>query len=331
LRELVRTNNAVLITAIEALLKGASIPSMVLDQHMSVLEGSLGMLPRRIVVDDEHWQVARELLEQAGLAHELRVGSGSPPSETTDDAVLGGRLRLKQKKRGHRIGHDAILLAAAAGAQSGDRVVEFGAGIGAAGLALAVRCPGVDVTLVEIDPELSGIAAENVVRNGLGGRARVVTLDVSASADEFAARGIGSGTADCVLTNPPFNNPARQNVSPDPARRAAHAAGEGLLAVWVDAAERLLHSAGTLTLIWRADGLAEVLAALDTRFGDIAVLPVHGRAGAPAIRVLVRARKGSRAPLALLPGLMLNDERGKPTAEAEAVLRRAEALRLASD
>ena len=89
------------------------------------------------------------------------------------------------------------------------------------------------------------------------------------------------------------------------------------------AAARVLHSAGTLTLIWRADGLAEVLAALDARFGDVAVLPVHGRAGAPAIRVLVRARKGSRAPLALLPGLMLNDEAGKPTAAAEAVLRGA--------
>jgi tRNA1(Val) A37 N6-methylase TrmN6 len=331
LRELVRTNNAVLITAIEALLKGANIPNMVLDQHMSVLEGSLGMLPRRIVVEDEHWQVARELLEDAGLAHELRPGSDGLPSETTDDAVLGGRLRLKQKKRGHRIGHDAILLAAATGAQPGDRVVEFGAGVGAAGLALAVRCPEVDVTLLEIDRELSGIAAKNVSRNGLSQRLRVVTLDVTASADELAARGIGPGSADQVLMNPPFNNPARQNVSPDPARRAAHAAGDGLLASWVDAAERVLHSAGTLTLIWRADGLAEVLAALDKRFGGIAVLPVHGRAGSPAIRVLVSARKGSRAPFALLPGLMLNDETGKPTAAAEAVLRGAEALRLASD
>ena len=75
-----------------------------------------------------------------------------------------------------------------------------------------------------------------------------------------------------------------------------------MLAAWVDAAARLLHSAGTLTLIWRADGLAEVLAALDGGFGDVAVLPVHGRAGAPAIRVLVRARKGSRAPLDAVAG-----------------------------
>jgi len=154
---------------------------------------------------------------------------------------------------------------------------------------------------------------------------------VTAPADGFAAFGIGPGNVDQVLMNPPFNNPSRQNVSPDPDRRAAHAAGEGALAAWIDAAAWVLHSAGTLTLIWRADGLAEVLAALDERFGDVAVLPVHGRAGQPAIRVLVRARKGSRAPLVLLPGLMLNDENGRPTAAAEAVLRNAEALPLAPD
>jgi len=72
MREIVRTNDVVLITAIEALLKGASIPHMVLDQNMSVLDGSLGMLPRRIVVDGEHIGRARRLLTEAGLGHELR-------------------------------------------------------------------------------------------------------------------------------------------------------------------------------------------------------------------------------------------------------------------
>ena len=187
------------------------------------------------------------------------------------------------------------------------------------------------MTLLEIDPELSDIAAQNIVRNGLEQRARAVMLDVTAPADDFAAQGIGPGSADNVLMNQPFNNPARQNVSPDPVRRMAHAAGDGILANWTTAAAWVLHSAGALTLIWRADGLDEVLAALSDRFGGIAVLPVHGRAGAPAIRVVVQARKGSRAPLALLPGLMLNDETGKPTAAAEAVLRGAAALPLVSD
>jgi tRNA1(Val) A37 N6-methylase TrmN6 len=323
LRELVRTNNAVLITAIEALLKAADIPHVVLDRHMSVLEGSLGILPRRILVDDEHQDFARQLLADAGLAHELRPGSPQP--ELTDDGVLGGRLRLQQKRRGHRFGHDAILLAAATAARAGDRAVDLGAGVGAAGLALAVRVPDVEVTLVEIDAELAVIAAENIKRNGLDQRARVVALDVAAPAGEFAARGLPAGTADHVLMNPQFNDPARQNVSPDPGRRLAHAGGA--LGAWVDAAARLLHSAGTLTLIWRADGLADALAALNG-FGDVAVLPVHGRADQPAIRVLVAARKGGRAPLRLMPPLMLNDASGRPTIEAEAVLRDAAALAL---
>ncbi len=76
MREIVRTNDAVLITAIEALLKGAGIGHMVLDQNMSVLDGSIGMLPRRIVVDDDDVTRARRLLTEAGLGHELRPDVG---------------------------------------------------------------------------------------------------------------------------------------------------------------------------------------------------------------------------------------------------------------
>src|SRR4029079_9882242 len=187
MRELVRTNNAVLITAIEALLKAADIPHVVLDRHMSVLEGSLGILPRRILVDDEHQYYARQLLADAGLAHELRPGSPQP--ELTDDGVLGGRLRLRQKRSGHRFGHDAILLAAATAGRAGDRAVDLGAGVGAAGLALAVRVPDVEVTLVEIDAELAAIAAENIKRNGLDHRAR----DKQAYWSGPPRRGVGAG------------------------------------------------------------------------------------------------------------------------------------------
>ena len=76
MREIVRTNDAVLITAIEALLNGAGIPHMVLDQNMSVLDGSLGMLPRRIVVDEGYLARARRLLTEAGLGYELRPDGG---------------------------------------------------------------------------------------------------------------------------------------------------------------------------------------------------------------------------------------------------------------
>ena len=326
MRELVRTNDAVLVSAIQALLDAAGIPHVVLDQNMSVLEGSLGILPRRILVHDEHQESARRLLEDAGLSHELRPSAAAGQEELTDDAVLGGRLRLKQKRRGHRVGHDAILLAAATGARTGDRAVDLGAGVGAAGLALAVRVSEASVTLVEVDPELAAIAADNIERNGLSDRANAVVLDVSAPAEAFAAAGLGPGGADHVLMNPPFNDPSRQKVSPDQDRSLAHAAPEASLADWVAAAAWLVHSAGMLTMIWRADGLAHVLASVSKSFGGLVVLPVHGRAGEPAIRILVQATKGSSAPLKLLPGFMLNDRSGRPTAEAEAVLRAAAAL-----
>jgi tRNA1(Val) A37 N6-methylase TrmN6 len=126
--------------------------------------------------------------------------------------------------------------------------------------------------------------------------------------------------------NPPFNDPLRQNASPDAGRRRAHAASGETLARWIARAESLLARSATLTMIWRADGLADVLAALDAQFGDVGILPVYPRPDAAAIRILVRATKGSGAPLALLPGLALNDLDGKPTMEAEEILRGGQSL-----
>jgi tRNA1(Val) A37 N6-methylase TrmN6 len=249
--------------------------------------------------------------------------------ETTQDAVLGGRLTLRQPRHGHRVGHDAILLAAATPARPGERAVDLFAGVGAAGLALALRVPGLDVRLVEIDPALVTLARDNIARNALSDRARAVVLDVNAPASEFSAAGISAGSADRVLMNPPFNDPLRQRASPQAGRRLAHAVPHEQLSAWVGVASRLLKPNGVLTLIWRADGLAHALDALTRRFGAIAVLPVHPGPDAAAIRVLVRAVKSSRAPLRLLPGLVLNDAAGRPTAAAEAVLRENAELRLA--
>jgi len=246
--------------------------------------------------------------------------------DTTEDAVLGGRLVLRQPRRGHRFGHDAILLAAATDAHAGERACELGAGVGAAGLALAQRVSGLGVTLVEIDPALALLARENATRNQLSDRVDVVTLDVAASARAFAQSGLPAESCARVLMNPPFNA-SGQRASPDAARRSAHVGSADTLRVWVDRASFLLGASGALTLIWRADGLADVLSAL-AAFGAVTVLPIHPRPNAAAIRILVAAAKGSRAPLALLPGLMLNDTDGRPSAAAEAVLRGGAALSL---
>ena len=241
-----------------------------------------------------------------------------PVAEFTEDAFLGGQLRLRQPKSGHRAGHDAMLLAAATAAVSGDRVVDFGAGVGAAGLAVARRVAGIKLVLVERDERLVALARGNAAANAIA--ADVIALDVTSSAEMFAAAGLGPDSADVVLMNPPFNDEARHRASPDTARASAHVATVATLESWIHAARRVLKSGGILSLIWRADGIADVLAALDRGFGSLVILPVHGDAKASAIRVLIRAIKGGRAPTQIRAALILNDESAVPNKQVQEIL-----------
>lgn len=251
--------------------------------------------------------------------------------QTSEDAVLDGRLRLRQPLSGHRVGHDAILLAAATGGHASELAVDLGAGVGGAGLALAVRVEGLKVALVEIDAALARLASDNARVNGLADRMRVITADVE-DVNALTAAGLVAGAADRVLMNPPFHDAGRHNVSPDARRRLAHAGGLDLLQRWVACADRLLKPGGVLTLMWRADELDGVLAALAVRFGGAAILPVLPREGASPIRVLVRAVKGgSGVSPTYAPALVLNDAHGRPSAAAEAVLRGGQRLTLVED
>jgi len=250
--------------------------------------------------------------------------------DTSDDAILGGRLTLRQPLEGHRFGHDAILLAAATAGRAGELAVDLGAGVGAAGLALASRVSGLRLVLVEIDPVLSRLAADNAKRNKLDDRVRAITCDVE-DRNTLAAAGLHGGSADRVLMNPPFHDARRHNVSPDARRRLAHASEPGLLARWLASAAWLLKPGGSLTLIWRADETDEVLAALKSGFGAITVLRVMPREDAAAIRVLVHAVNGEGGAATQRPPLVLNDVSGRPTAVAEAVLRGGQRLTLVED
>jgi tRNA1(Val) A37 N6-methylase TrmN6 len=250
-----------------------------------------------------------------------------PCHEFTVDAFLGGKLHLRQPKSGHRAGHDAMLLAAATPARSGDRVVEFGAGVGAAGLAVAKRVAGIKLVLVEIDEGLAELARGNAVSNAIA--ADLIALDVTSGLGAFEAAGLSVDSADVVLMNPPFNDSARHRASPDKARASAHVATPATLESWIHAGRRILKSGGVLAMIWRADGIAEVLAALDRGFGSLAIVPVHADATSPAIRLLVRAIKGGKAPTRVEPALILNDESARPNQKAQDILAGKEILPLA--
>ena len=236
----------------------------------------------------------------------------------TEDRLLDGRVRLRQPARGYRAGLDAALLAAACDAQPGQRVLEAGCGAGGALLAAAARRPGVRFVGVERDATALTLAQDNIALNGFEGRVEAIEGDVAV---RFST--LGLEPFDAAMTNPPFFDDSASLRGPAPERRAAWMADDGL-AAWIGFLSKGVREGGTLTLIHRADRLADLLALLGEKCGGIQVRPIHPFADQPAKRVLVRAIKTGKAPLKLLPGLVLHDHDGdKHRPEVEAILRGA--------
>lgn len=254
----------------------------------------------------------------------MAAAGGASADAATVDAFLGGRLEAVQPVGGHRSGLEALLVSAAVESAFAGTVVDLGAGAGVAGFAVAARCPRARVVLVERDPEALACARASLALPAnctFAERVSAIAGDIAAPEAMGAAGALAAGSADMVIANPPFND-ARATTSPRPARADAHVLGEGGLDPWLRAAAWLLKPRGHLAVIFRADGLDELLAACRGRFGALDVLPVQPRADDPAHRVVVRAVKASRAPLRLLPALVLHEAgESRFTPNAEAVLR----------
>jgi tRNA1(Val) A37 N6-methylase TrmN6 len=233
------------------------------------------------------------------------------------ETFLDGRVRVAQPGTGFRAGLDAVMLAAAVPAKAGERVLELGAGAGTASLCLTARVPGAAVTGVEIDGALVELARTNAAENGMG--ARFLAADVFALPPELRV------DFDQVFCNPPFHGEGR--ASPDAGRAGALMDG-GRLLDWLRLGLQRTVSGGFFTAILRADRLNEALGALPQR--GVVAFPLWPREGVPAKRVIVQARKGARAPFLLLPGLVLHADGGAWTPQADAVLRRGDALALDS-
>lgn len=239
--------------------------------------------------------------------------------EIVENALLGGRVRLRQPARGYRAGMDAALLAAAVEAKAGERAVEAGCGAGAVLMQIAARRPGVRLTGLEREPAMAALARENAALNGV--EAEVIECDVAAG-----FRALGLAPFDHAVSNPPFFDDPGALRAPAEGKRGAWMADDGL-AAWTGFLLKAVREGGTITVIHRADRLADLLAGLGETAGSFAVRPVHPFADAPAKRVLVRAVKTGKAPLRLLPALVLHDRGGgKHLPEAEAVLRGEAAL-----
>ena len=234
----------------------------------------------------------------------------------TENSILGGRVRLRQSVSGYRAGVDAALLAAACDAPAGARVLDAGCGAGAVMLAAAARRPEVRFVGLERDAKAAALAVTNIALNGFDSRASVVPGDVAAP---FAA--LGLPPFDAVLANPPYFDDAGALRGPAEAKRGAWLTAEGLGA-WTAFLVRAVREGGAITLIHRADRLADLLAGVAPKAGSFQIRPIHPFAEAPAKRVLIRAVKTGKAPLRLLPPLVLHERGGaKHTAQTEAILR----------
>lgn len=237
----------------------------------------------------------------------------------TEDRFLGGRIVAKQPAEGFRSGLDAVMLAAAVPAGAGDDVLELGCGAAVAGLCLAARVVGCTITGIDKETSLIALADDNARLNAMASRFKFVAGDALSPPAELRQ------DYDHVFCNPPFHaGPGQRSPS---AARAVALYDNGLLSRWIVSGLKRVRSKGTLSVVLRADRLGEALAALPSQ--GVTIFPLWPSQNKPAARVILQARKNSRAALGLLPGLVLHETDGRYTPEADAVLKEARSLALA--
>lgn len=255
-------------------------------------------------------------------ATDLSVPETDEHPAQTIDAFHRGKFWLVQPAgKGHRAGIDAMLLAAAVPSSFAGNLADLGAGAGAAGLAVAARCPGATVTLIEASPEMAEYARRTLAlgeNRHFGTRVRLLTADVALSGTARAAAGLHDGSFDFAIMNPPFND-AQDRSSPDGLKKLAHVMNDGMFEAWIRTTAAIVRPRGGLAVIARPVSLGPILSALAGRFGSAEIMSIHPRPDAPAIRIVIRAKKGRRDGLSLMPPLVLHESSGNglaPRAEA---------------
>lgn len=239
----------------------------------------------------------------------------------TDDAFLGGQLHILQPRAGFRAGLDAVILAAAVPARAREAACDLGCGAGTSGLCLAARVPGVHVTAVDFDTQMLALAAHNAGRNGVAGRFAAVEADLTGR-----ARSLPRQHFHHVLTNPPFHDEARGTRSAGDRKASSKFIGAEALQRWLRLARVIARPGGTVTAILPPAQLPLALEALSPRGRGVTVIPLWPKVGVAAKRILVQLRANAAAPLVVAPGLLLNGPEGKPSPQAEEILRDGKAL-----
>lgn len=242
--------------------------------------------------------------------------------DETVDNFLGGAIKLIQPRQGYRVSMDTVMLAACVPARAGERVIEGGVGSGGAALCLARRLPGVKVHGVDIQGDMLAFARRNIAFNGLEDQVTVAQGSITdlAQADE--------ATFDHVMVNPPYLADGKGIRPPAETKGLAHMDLSAGLKDWIRFCIHMVRNKGTVSIIYRADRVDEVIAHLHRRVGEIKIMPLWPRYGSPAKRVIIQGRKGMHGTASILPGLALHGEVERYTRDAERILRDGAALDL---
>ena len=255
-------------------------------------------------------------------------GGATVPTSLTEDGFLGGRLRILQPEKGFRAGIDSVFLAATIPCQPGDTVYEAGIGTGVAALCVLAREPDIHLTGIEVAARYALLCEENAKRNGYGPNVRVIHSDIKEALRKDLASMPTHGTFSHAFANPPYFEDGKSTPSPVLLKAQAHAFGPDDLDLWVKVLHTMVTLRGTVTIVHRADSLGKLLQMMEDRFGDIRIAPLYAREGTAASRVIVQGVKGSKAPMQLLPGLILHGPDSQFSPEADAILRDGMAWRL---
>ena len=240
----------------------------------------------------------------------------SLPVAISDDWFLTDRLLVRQPKKGFRAGGDSLMLSAAVPAAAGERVLELGSGVGVVSLAIASRVAGLSLDLVEIDADTATLARHNLSTNRHADRLDLSQAHVTIGDAHSTTLFPQETFFDHCYCNPPYFDPGSTRSSDhylaDLARRAPTP-----LSAWVKAMVRWTKSGGTMTIICRAGSSIEVLNAFERSAGGIELIPLYPKPNEPAVNVIVRGVKDSRAAFRLRKGLIIRDAKGNLTPEVE--------------
>ena len=267
------------------------------------------------------WQNILNQMKQ--MVAEMETTRQTGELKTTEDIFYrGGFKALQPVGAGHRSGLDALLIAGSLKEDAAGKLADLGAGSGVAGLACVASNPKIEVVLVEKNPLMANLAQKTLrLRDNLqfASRIRVLEADVELSGAKRESAGLIENSFDYVIMNPPYNHEG-MCASPDLLRSEAHVMGLFGLDAWMRTAVSILKPGGELTIIYRTEKIGELYACCQGRFGGLVVVPVHSRSDEAAKRILVKMTKGSRAPLSIMPGIVLHDADGTASELGEAVM-----------